>query len=244
MPFNFQMITIPWTPLAIHRAVAEYEEALPDGAWPNWVLGNHDRSRIATRIGPAQARVAAVLLLTLRGTPTLYYGDELGMVDVDVPKKQQTDPQGMMGGESRDPVRTPMRWDASSYGGFTKKKPWLPMGPDVESRNVASRARRPGFHADALYRRLLELRRREPALNVGDWHDLGRNKCAVAYLRSDGDRRILVAANLTSSATPVPMAAHDLSGEILLCTTEVSPTRQFDGQKELAPNEAVVVLLD
>jgi alpha-glucosidase len=243
MPFNFQMLTIPWTPLAIHRAVSEYEEVLPNGAWPNWVLGNHDRSRIATRIGPAQARVAAVLLLTLRGTPTLYYGDELGMVDVDVPTKEQTDPQGMMGGESRDRVRTPMRWDASKLGGFTKKKPWLPMGPDVDSMNVATECDEEDSML-ALYRRLLELRRQESALNMGDWHDLGGNDGAVAFVRSDGDRRILVAANLTPSRSSVPAAAKDFSGEILLSTIQVSPARRFNGREHLAPDEALVVLLD
>ncbi len=121
LPFNFQLITLPWSARRIGAAIARYEALLPDGAWPNWVLGNHDRSRIASRVGAEQARVAAMLLLTLRGTPTLYYGDELGMCDGDIPLEAQRDPEGLRGGKSRDPERTPMRWDGSPTGGFTRR---------------------------------------------------------------------------------------------------------------------------
>ena len=82
LPFNFALIDTAWNAPALAAAICEYEAALPAGAWPNWVLGNHDKPRIASRVGAAQARVAAMLLLTLRGTPTLYYGDEIGMADV------------------------------------------------------------------------------------------------------------------------------------------------------------------
>ena len=85
LPFNFQLIQLPWNAREIAAAVERYEALLPPDAWPNWVLGNHDKSRVATRVGRAQARVAAMLLLTLRGTPTMYYGDEIGMHDVSIP---------------------------------------------------------------------------------------------------------------------------------------------------------------
>jgi alpha-glucosidase len=75
LPFNFALLSTPWNARAIARLIDDYESALPAAAWPNWVLGNHDRPRVASRVGGAQARVAAILLLTLRGTPTLYYGD-------------------------------------------------------------------------------------------------------------------------------------------------------------------------
>ena len=120
----------PGTPAAIDAADRTYEAALPPGGWPNWVLGNHDQRRIASRVGPAQARVAAMLLLTLRGTPTLYYGDELGM-------RERADPAGAGArsvrqrqpgtGQGRDPVRTPMQWDRSCNAGFTTGEPWLPL---------------------------------------------------------------------------------------------------------------------
>ena len=145
LPFNFQLITLPWKASVVHRAVVRYEGALPEGAWPNWVLGNHDRSRIASRAGVAQARVAAILLLTLRGTPTMYYGDELGMIDGDIPGASERDPQGLRGGDSRDPERTPMRWDPSPSGGFTDgAQPWLPMGADAVVGHRAERRVLPG----------------------------------------------------------------------------------------------------
>jgi glycosidase len=82
LPFNFHLLSTPWRPKELAALVERYEAALPQGAWPNWVLGNHDRSRVASRIGLEQARVAAMLLLTLRGTPTIYQGEEIGMSDV------------------------------------------------------------------------------------------------------------------------------------------------------------------
>ena len=113
LPFNFQLLQAPWKADAIARLVEDYEAALPDGAWPNWVLGNHDRPRIATRVGPEQAKVAAVLLLTLRGTPTLYYGDEIGVADVPIPPDQIRDPWAL-----REPVSVPaaMRFERRCNG--------------------------------------------------------------------------------------------------------------------------------
>jgi alpha-glucosidase len=84
LPFNFQLIETPWDAVAVQAFVDAFEQALPVGAWPNYVLGNHDRPRLATRYGTKQVRIAAMLLLTLRGTPTLYYGDELGMAVSDL----------------------------------------------------------------------------------------------------------------------------------------------------------------
>ena len=99
---------------------------MPLGGWPNWVLGNHDRSRVASRIGRAQARVAAMLLLTLRGTPTIYQGEEIGMMDVPIPPQLVQDPfeRNVPGfGLGRDPVRTPMPWTAEPHGGFLRSSP-------------------------------------------------------------------------------------------------------------------------
>jgi alpha-glucosidase len=92
LPFNFHLISTVWRPGALAALIDAYEAALPAGGWPNWVLGNHDRSRLASRIGAAQARIAAMLLLTLRGTPTIYQGEELGMTDVTIPPDLVQDP--------------------------------------------------------------------------------------------------------------------------------------------------------
>src|SRR5262249_28983895 len=142
--------------------VCEYEAALPPGGWPNWVMGSHDAPRIAGRLGDGQARVAAMLLLTLRGTPTLYQGDELGIGLVDIPPDRVRDPQDLRQpglGLGRDPSRTPMPWDASPQAGFSTAEPWLPLNEDWPIRNVAQQKELPGSMLN-LYRHLLAIRRR------------------------------------------------------------------------------------
>ena len=188
LPFNFQLLEAPWKADAIARLVEDYEAALPDGAWPNWVLGNHDRPRIATRVGPEQAKVAAVLLLTLRGTPTLYYGDELGMADVPIPPDRIQDPWALREpgiGVGRDPVRTPMQWDRSPHAGFTTTRPWLPLADNWTERNVESLDLQP-FSILSLYRRLLALRRKYEALRIGRYETLTFRDDVFGFARSVG----------------------------------------------------------
>ena len=144
LPFNFQLIHASWTARRICALIEGYEAALPRGGWPNWVLGNHDQSRIATRVGLAQARIAAMLLLTLRGTPTLYYGDEIGMTDVAIAPEHIQDPWARNEpgiGVGRDPQRTPMQWTASDHAGFTTGVPWLPVASDYQTSCVDAQAR-------------------------------------------------------------------------------------------------------
>src|ERR671916_1410933 len=143
LPFNFHLISTPWKAREISTLIETYEAALPDGACPTWVLGNHDRPRIASRVGSAQARVAAMLLLTLRGTPTIYYGDEICMHDVEIPPERVQDPfeKNVPGrGLGRDPARTPMQWDTGPNAGFCPQnaEPWLPVANDYRTSNVAS----------------------------------------------------------------------------------------------------------
>ena len=128
------------------------------------MLGNHDQARVATRLGPAQARVAMVLLLTLRGTPTLYYGDELGLANVPIPPERERDPFGIRQpgtGQGRDPIRTPMPWDGSANCGFTTGEPWLPLGADHAEQSVEAQRRDPASML-ILTRTLLELRGSSP----------------------------------------------------------------------------------
>jgi alpha-glucosidase len=171
LPFNFQLLQLPWNAPKIEAAISEYEGALPEFGWPNWVLGNHDKSRIASRVGKEQARNAAMLLLTLRGTPTIYYGDELGMEDVDIPKDKIKDPQALNEpgvGRSRDPERTPMQWNDSKNAGFTEGEPWLPLMDNFKDINVEQQWNEKGSMLD-LHRRLLSIRAKEPALHLGDY---------------------------------------------------------------------------
>ncbi|MGN6528518.1 MAG: alpha-amylase family glycosyl hydrolase [Burkholderiaceae bacterium] len=207
LPFNFQLIGTAWQAGAIDRVVREYEAALPAGAQPNWVLGNHDKPRIASRVGLAGARLAAMLLLTLRGTPTLYYGDEIGMTDVPIPPDEVQDPfeKNEPGkGLGRDPQRTPLPWDGGPNAGFTTGRPWLRLGADADVRNVQAQAADPGSML-SLYRRLLAWRRERPALNAGAWTPLGVHGTVLAYARThDGGDRVLVLLNFGDGEAPVP----------------------------------------
>ena len=203
LPFNFQFVLLPqWNAQILRETVDAYEKEIPEGAWPNWVLGNHDRSRITTRVGREQARIAQMLLLTLRGTPTCYYGDEIAMLDVKIPLELIQDPRGKNNGPaySRDPQRTPMQWDTSVHAGFcaTGVEPWLPVADDYRSYNVASEQNDP--HSDLmLVRSLLALRKAAPALQLGTYQavDHVSSDCFV-YLRQYADQRYLIALNCTA----------------------------------------------
>jgi alpha-glucosidase len=210
LPFNFALISAPWRADAIAKLIDEYEAALPPGGWPNWVLGNHDQPRIATRLGEAQARVAAMLLLTLRGTPTMYYGDEIGLENVPIPPGRAQDPweknePGL--GLGRDPCRTPMQWSVGLNAGFSDGEPWLPLSADSASRNVATLRDDPRSIL-TLYRRLIALRRDCPALSIGEYVRGGIDGPVLWFERRHGDARFLVALNFSHEAGtirwPVP----------------------------------------
>ena len=167
LPFNFQLIELPWHARAIADAIDRYEALLPSYGWPNWVLGNHDNPRIATRIGRDQARIAAMLLLTLRGTPTLYYGDEIGMHNVAIPPDRVQDPfeKNVPGfGLGRDPCRTPMQWSADRQRRLLNQRRRGCRSPTTLQALTSTAEMRESHSILNLNRRLIELRRREPAL--------------------------------------------------------------------------------
>lgn len=220
LPYNFQLLLLPWEARAIATAIVAYEAVLPEGAWPNWVLGNHDNTRIASRVGLAQARVAAMLLLTLRGTPTIYYGDELGMRDVPIPPELEQDPQGVDQpglGRGRDPVRTPMAWDASPNAGFTTGTPWLPLHDDYRTVNVATEEASPTSML-TLHRRLIALRRAEPALEVGAFALEAVEGEIMAYRRERAGSRFLIVLNLGHTPQTLPLTALITGGQVALST--------------------------
>lgn len=247
LPFNFSLLWAAWTragwtAAALSRLVQEYEAALPPGAWPNWVLGNHDQPRVATRLGAAQARVAMVLLLTLRGTPTLYYADELGHESVPIPPDRVRDPFGinMPGGtQGRDPVRTPMPWDGSANGGFTAGEPWLPLAGNAAAISVEAQKRDPGSML-SLTRSLLALRRREPALAIGDWAPLPIEGEVLAYTRRWQDRCFIVALDLESRAKTVRLG-EGVAGRVDLSTNPERVGESVAGGIELGADEAVII---
>jgi alpha-glucosidase len=239
LPFNFQLIQTAWNAPSIAQIMEDYEGALPRGAWPNWVLGNHDKARIASRIGEAQARVAAMLLLTLRGTPTIYYGEEIGMRDVLIAPEQVQDPAeknepGL--GLGRDPERTPMPWDGSVLAGFTTRTPWLPLGPDHASVNVAAMSESRESLLN-LYHRLIELRRGNPVLTHGAIETVGVEGNILRYERCRGDDRLAIALNLGHKLAQVPLPA----GRVLLSTHLDRAGEDVDQGVSLRADEGIVV---
>ena len=243
MPFNFHLIQTAWQAPGIAQLIRDYESAVPVGAWPNWVLGNHDQKRLASRVGPEQARVAAVLLLTLRGTPTLYYGDELGMPDATVAPGQVQDPaeKNQPGiGQGRDPERSPMLWDGSPHAGFTAGAPWLPLVDDWERYTVLAES------ADeravlALYRRLLVIRRQYSALHSGSIADVTSDGGVLSYIRAEGAKpRIQVVLNMTQTGASTACG----KGRVLLNSYVDDMHQDVGGALGLRANEAVVILLE
>jgi alpha-glucosidase len=245
LPFNFHLILTRWEANAIAAVIQTYESLLPTTAWPNYVLGNHDQSRLATRIGPAQARVAAMLLLTLRGTPTLYYGDELGMTDVPISQAEVQDPaeKNQPGlGLGRDPERSPMLWDSRPNAGFTTGTPWLPLLADRARLNVETQTTQPASML-ALYRKLLSLRREHLALHSGSLTDLSARDGVLTYRRTSENhegRSLQVFLNLTAEHRQIPCPA----GRILLTTIMDGEGAPVGPTLILEAAEGVLIQLD
>jgi alpha-glucosidase len=241
LPFNFQLLQCAWSATAVAKAISEYGAALPAGAWPNWVLGNHDQPRTASRIGVLQARVAAMLLLTLPGTLTLYYGEEIGMTNVPIAPEEVQDPAeknepGI--GMGRDPERTPMPWDATPLAGFTAGKPWLPLGPDHASGNVAALNQDEGSILH-LYRALILLRRNHPVLVSGKMSSIAAENNLLRFERTGGAERFLILLNMGHE----PVQAVTENGAVCMSTCLNREGERVNGAIGLRASEAMIIRL-
>jgi alpha-glucosidase len=243
LPLNFALLDSPWDAISLQANIDAYLNAIPDKAWPDWVVGGHDKHRIASKLSQAQARNLAMLLLTLKGTPFFYAGDELGMEQITIPADRVTDPfEKLVPGYdlNRDPERAPMRWDDSLNGGFSKGEPWLPMGLGVAERNVAV-LQKDDRSLLQLYKRLIALRVSEPGLTVGDYVPVPSRNDILAYRRVVDGEAIFVALNLVPEARRLTWQG---AGRLLL-TTHLD---QFHGERVrgpllLRPDEGVVIKL-
>ncbi|MDT0575897.1 alpha-amylase family glycosyl hydrolase [Croceicoccus sp. F390] len=242
LAFNFGLLDCAWDAATLARIIVDYEASLPAHGWPNWVLGSHDAPRVAARLGQAQARVAVMLLLTLRGTPTLYQGDELGIGKVAIPPDRIRDPQHLRQPGldiGRDPSRTPMPWNACAHAGFSTVEPWLPLNPDWLTRNVAAQEHDPDSML-SLTRALLRIRRRFSALNTGRIHKVsahGGN--LLSFERQDDDAAFLILLNLGSGDAQVSL---DRAATMLLSTCRTfAPHDVAAGVIKLLPDEGVIL---
>lgn len=224
LPFNFGLMRQPFEARALGAYLSEYDAAVPAHGWPNLTLGNHDVSRLASRLGAHAAPLAAVLLLSARGTPFLYYGDELGLEDVPVAEADVQDPWGLREpGRGRDPNRTPMPWDAQAlHAGFSAATPWLPVGEGNRAKAPMTGGAPSPTPLAALYRRLLALRRRFVALRTGNFHlvELGEEVLGWRRVSRDGAQSLLVVMNLTAEPAIVTVADVDARPGIALVTDE------------------------
>jgi len=241
MPYNFSLIHCPWSAAEVATRVNAMESVLPENAWPNHVLGNHDEQRLLARLGPAQARVAAMMLLTLRGTPTIYYGDEIAMTEATIAPEDQQDPWGRkLPGAGRDGCRTPMQWDGSAHAGFSPNattRTWLPTSTDCSERNVTTQLADPGSSLN-LYRALLTYRGTSAALQRGDYRQLETAHGCFAYVRDTGEDKVIVALNFTDTEVPLPALG---PGTVVLSTDRGRDDAVIPAQ--LLPNQGVIIEL-
>jgi alpha-glucosidase len=244
LAFNFMLLHSPFAASELRAAVEHAEENLPGSAWPVWTGGNHDNHRFPTRWAggdPRKTRAAMIMLMGLRGTPFLYYGDEIGMPDTNVPVDRILDPVGVFHGPrmGRDDERTPMHWSAEPGGGYSRPgvEPWLPYG-DYASCNVTDQRRDPDSML-SLTRDLIGLRDAMPELRRGSYTTLSASDDAVwAWRRGD---RTIVAMNLSDDPRDVSNVG---PGELRVSTIRARAGEQVKGTLRLEPWEAAIVWRD
>ncbi len=234
LSFNFMFLSQPWSGTRFRRAVERYEALLPPHAWPDHTLSNHDRPRAASRYGPRNAATAALMLLTLRGTPFLYYGEEIGMTDVPIHRERLVDIDG------RDPERTPMQWDGSPNAGFTSGEPWLPIGQEADRVNVAAQRDDPRS-LFSFYRRVIRTRRRSAALRSGTYRSLPAAPGVFAYMRERDGERLAVALNFTDGQRDYTLPWSGSRGRVVHSTRSDRDGAAAGSWLRLGPNEGVLL---
>lgn len=244
LPFNFRLLNVAFEATSVRHEVQTYLDALPEGAWPNFVLGNHDNKRLASKIGVEKVPMATVMLHTLPGTPFIYYGEEISMEDGKISPLQNKDPQGSedrLGIEaSRDPARTPMQWDASASAGFSTRHDelWLPVGKNQEGRNVMEQMKNPHSLLQ-LTRKLIKLRQTNPALLHGAYIPLSTPPEIYAYGRQSGNQRVVVALNFSREPKVFEMPGNS-SGRVLL-SSQSRKDEFVSGTLKLEPLEGCII---
>jgi alpha-glucosidase len=245
---NFVFVHQPWEVRSFREVISEWFELATEQAWPAWFLNNHDSSRVATRFGEddrgaARARLAGMLTLTLRGTPFVYQGEELGLPDVPVPPERTVDVDG------RDPQRAPFPWEAPSEAGpgagFSNAEPWLPVTPDAEQVNARRQSDDEGSTL-SFYRRLIRLRRDNRALSLGDFELIDVPDEVLAYVREGDGRRFLVALNFAGAPIVFDAAGSTRAnaGRVMLSTDSARGAERLTlGAVELHADEGLLVEL-
>jgi alpha-glucosidase len=251
LSFYLDFATRKWSAESFRESVDRLERLLPAGGWPCYYLSNHDLARHRTRLGKggdeaARAKVAAAMMLTLRGTPILYYGEETGMPRSKVTRKEIIDPIGKKWWPipvGRDGSRTPMQWSAGRYAGFSTAEPWLRVDGSYTEINVERQQDDPTSLLN-WYRRLLWTRRRKPVLQVGSYRALdGVPRGVFAYLRELGDDKVAVLLNFTSRAVELGRPEELAKGiwKILLSTHGAEGEELKGRAIDLQPDQVLIL---
>jgi alpha-glucosidase len=259
--FDFRLLRSPWQADVFRRLILESDRAVPGGGWPPIVFSNHDQSRHIDRYGKdgdpvRRARAAALLLFTLRGTPFVYYGEELGLRDGRLRRSDLRDPYTIRywpWKKGRDPARTPMPWDTSPHAGFTTGTPWLPLSADWRRTNVVQGQRDTGSML-SLYKRLIRVKKGSRALTAGSYEpiDGGPNDCLLFHRRVQTDTHqeaMLVAINFSTHAQtislPTSASLPQRSGRLVLSTDPQRSEGRWSADRfSLGPEEGMMVEIE
>ena len=238
-PFNFFLIGISeWNASTVRAVVDEWWHSMPKGAWPNWVLGNHDNPRFATRAGLNLSSALTLLLLTLPGTPTTYYGDEIGMTNLpSLPERH----------DERDAERSPMQWNTSTYAGFSNSMPWVPIAANHSTVNVEVEKTKNQSMLE-LFRKLVHLRSNHEALKYSRYIPLNSSDSVFAFKRDkqDADNVALILINFDDfevtenlyNSSDVPKRDFYVAVSTVLNRTGTVDLKGI----ELAPYEGIVLI--
>ncbi len=244
-PFYFGGVGRTWTAQAFRQIVGGYQSVLRLDWTPVYNMGNHDQPRLVSRFGADAARVAAMVICTVPGMAVMYYGDELGLADVPIPPEKVRDPRAAYAddptviGEGRDPERTPMQWNDSTYAGFSTVEPWLPVASDYKDCNVVSESSRPASLLN-LYKKLLKLRGQSEALRRGEFSVLSlSNEAVFGYLRTAQTEQIAVLLNFTDD--PVEIDTAGVKGVVVISTHPDHDGREVGDSYTLLGHEGIVV---
>jgi alpha-glucosidase len=247
LAFDFSLIFSRWNAYSYFKSIRTWYDCIPAEGWPCNVLSNHDLLRSIDRYPwrtrrEEKAKVAATLLMTLRGTPFIYYGEEIGMHNPHVAKKDLQDPLGkrfwpLFSG--RDQARTPMQWSTEKHSGFTTGIPWLPLNRDAQSRNIRCQEGDPESLLN-LYRNLIRLRKSCEAIQNGLWFPVTNGKEGIlSYFRTVPGERILVILNFTGSQKSFTMQEHTY-GKVMLSTHRSAGEFNYFQNMQINPYEATI----
>lgn len=246
-PFNFGLIILPWQASRHKEYIDEYDKGVGSNYLPTYVLGNHDKPRIASRVGRDQAKVGAMLQLTLRGIPFIYYGDELGMENIDIPKEKIQDTFELHSpglGLGRDPIRTPMQWNDQAFAGFSTVESWLPVGDDYKIYNVEEELKDPKSFL-CLYKKLIKIRKSSKALTIGSYVslDISSSDTIFSYIRNFEEENFLIVLNYSGHEQTVNL--HLQVPGLVVCSTYMDERSEPLNLNDLMlrPNEGILIKL-